>query len=180
MLACAHGRGVCLWQRISANESPARHALLSSQGAGTDWLPAFLRWPSSAPATSVAWHPSGSLLAACSVSDGWLYVWDSRQVHSAPQRCALAHGGGAHVLRWSPCGQLLFCGARPTFILVACSDVNASHRQEHFCMACCTPGLSYDWRLVLPFWTRAACSACACCHPAGRLCRLCTRAVSGL
>jgi WD40 repeat protein len=113
-LAVAHEHGVCVWHRIEARRSPALHSQLSARGVGNDWLPTLLTWPAGACATSVAWHPRGTLLAAASVHDGAVSVWDPLRPRMPPQRCLLGAAAGAHVLRWSPSGQLLFCGAHQT------------------------------------------------------------------
>lgn len=111
-LAVAHARGVILWRHIDAQRSPALHGQLALRGANSAWLPEQLAWRAQAPATCLAWHPAGGLLAAASVLDNALSVFDSLRPHRPPQRRRLGVNVGVHVLRWSPCGQLLFVGAR--------------------------------------------------------------------
>lgn len=69
-----------------------------------------LPWPSTAAATALAWHPKGSMLAAASLRDNCLFVWDNGLVRHEPERVSLPGSTGTHLLRWSPCGHYLFVG----------------------------------------------------------------------
>jgi hypothetical protein len=109
-LAVAHQHGVVVWRKAIAQESPALHSQLSSSGIGNDWLPAALPWHCAAPASRVAWHPEGLLLAACSLHHNAIFVWDPLRRTTGPQRCWLGRNTGAHLLRWSPCGCYLLVG----------------------------------------------------------------------
>lgn len=70
-----------------------------------------LPWPSTAAATALAWHPKGSMLAAASLHDNCLFIWDATLVRQDPERVRLPGHAGTHILRWSPCGHYLFVGA---------------------------------------------------------------------
>jgi len=65
-----------------------------------------LTQPGHAPVTSIAWHPSGKLLASASPADPTMMIWSVASEQSAPVR--RVSGGGVSLLRWSFDGMKLF------------------------------------------------------------------------
>eukprot|EP00892_Ulva_mutabilis_P003401 jgi/Ulvmu1/1432/UM011_0162.1 len=109
-LAVAHARGVCVWRWVDRQRSPAMHCMLLRKGCSNAYMPTELLWPPAAPATAVAWHPAGTLLAAGSLRDSTVFIWSMLHPDGEPTRLRLPQHCSTHLLRWSPCGQYLFAG----------------------------------------------------------------------
>lgn len=89
----------------------ADRARVCRAGCSNSYMPTELLWPPAAPATAVAWHPAGTLLAAGSLRDSTVFIWSMHNPDGEPTRLRLPQHCCTHLLKWSPCGQYLFAGA---------------------------------------------------------------------
>lgn len=104
--------GICIWMAsYPGTIAPVRSGIASFLGApsgsnGARWvLVDFLQNSDTPPVTSLAWNPSGRLLASASCYDPAFRIWDVAQGVSTPLRRGF---GGVCLLQWSPKGDYLF------------------------------------------------------------------------
>lgn len=111
-LSVACRGGVCIWTAsYPGSIAPVRSGIASFLGApsgstGARWaLVDFLSSLGDHPVTSLAWSPSGRLLASASWRDSGFMIWDVAQGTGTPLRRGF---GGVSLLQWSAKGDYLF------------------------------------------------------------------------
>ncbi|MCO5612477.1 hypothetical protein L7F22_066745 [Adiantum nelumboides] len=113
MTLCVACRGgVCIWMAsYPGTIAPVRSGIASFLGApsgstGARWvLVDYFQNPNSHPVTTLAWSPSGRLLASASCYDPEFMIWDVAQGIGTPLRRGFR---GVCLLQWSPKGDYLF------------------------------------------------------------------------
>eukprot|EP00035_Acanthoeca_spectabilis_P025432 m.458426 g.458426 ORF g.458426 m.458426 type:complete len:541 (+) comp21497_c0_seq1:102-1724(+) len=104
-LAVGCREGVMLWDvgpkaGIGKEGPDARRLVWSDPTVAT------LREFPGQPSQTIAWHPSGYLLASGCTSSATVHVWDTSRGVNSPM-IALAAGGATQLLKWSPSGARL-------------------------------------------------------------------------